>query len=72
MLSILFVVPPPVSVVIVVERLFPDRFSVTIDLRVQLLHVGLRSFRHLHQSLLVLVRLRLDVRGIRVQNRSAH
>ena len=59
----------PVILIFPVEGLLSRHLPVLIHLCVQLLHVRLRRLLHARQLLLVLVRL--DVRRIRVQDRSA-
>ena len=59
-------------VVIPVERFFAQHLPVQVHLFVQFFQIGLGRAFHGHQLLLVLVGLRLDVRGIRVQNRATY
>ena len=60
-----------VRVVVPVKRLLPQFLTFLIYLRVQFAQICLRRNRYFRQLLLVLVRLRLDVRRIRIQDRSA-
>ena len=61
-----------VRVVIPVKRLLPQFLTFLIYLRVQFAQICLRRDRYFHLLLLVLVRLRLDVRRIRIQDCSAY
>ena len=59
-------------VIFPVKRLLAEHLPVQVYLLVQLFQIGLGGLFHCYQFLLVLVRFRLDVGRIRVQDRTAH